>query len=229
MKKQKKIVFNLKKTFFQILGIVLCSSLFVDNIKAEYNGNPESGVAIVQQKRAITAIIKDAAGEAVIGASIVEKGTTNGITTEIDGAFSLSVSPNATVVISYIGYITQEIRITNQTSLNILLREDVTALEEVVVVGYGVMKKSDLTGAVSRGALDDKSSLPNMNLSQALSGTMAGVNLQSRGMAGGDADISIRGQTTLSASKNPLIVVDGIIFNGALNDISVATLNISTY
>ena len=222
MKKQKKIVFNLKRTFFQILGIVLCSSLFVDNIKAEYSGSPESGVTIVQQKRTITGKIKDATGDAVIGASIVEKGTTNGITTDIDGAFSLSVSPNATLVISYIGYITQEILVTNQTSLNVLLKEDVTALEEVVVVGYGTMKKSDLTGAVSRVTLDDKSSLPNMNLSQALSGTMAGVNLTSKGMAGGDSDISIRGQTTLSANKSPLIVVDGIIFNGALNDISVS-------
>jgi len=222
MKKQKKIVFNLKRTFFQILGIALCSSLFVDNIKAEYNGNPESEVAIVQQKRTITGIIKDAAGEAVIGASIVEKGTTNGITTDVDGAFSLSISPNATLIISYIGYVTQEIPVGSQTSLNVLLREDVTMLEEVVVVGYGVMKKSDLTGAVSRVALDDKSSLPNMNLSQALSGTMAGVNLTSQGNAGGSSDISIRGQTTLSASKTPLIVVDGIIFNGSLNDISVS-------
>ena len=115
-------------------------------------------------------------------------------------------------------------QITNQQTLNIVLNEDVKTLDEVVVVGYGTMKKSDLTGAVSRVTLDDKSSLPNMSLAQALSGTMAGVNLTSQGMAGGGSELSIRGQTTLSANKSPLIVLDGIIFNGELNEINVSDI-----
>jgi TonB-linked outer membrane protein, SusC/RagA family len=222
MKKQKKIVISLKRTIFQILGIALCASFYLNNANAEDVKSSISVTSMEQQKRTIKGLVKDNAGEPVIGASIVEKGTTNGVITDVNGEFSISISANATLRISYIGYEPVEIQITNQATVDIILKEDVAALEEVVVVGYGVMKKSDLTGAVSRVTLDDKSSLPNMNLSQALSGTMAGVNLQSKGMAGGDADISIRGQTTLSASKNPLIVVDGIIFNGALNDISVS-------
>ena len=222
IKKQKKIVNNLKRSIFQILGIALCASFYLNNANAENLNNPESTTSMEQQKRTIKGVILDNAGESVIGASIVEKGTTNGVITDVNGEFSIAVAANATLRISYIGYVPIEVQVTNQESLNIVLKEDVTALEEVVVVGYGTMKKSDLTGAVSRVSLDDKSSLPNMNLSQALSGTMAGINLTSKGMAGGDSDISIRGQTTLSANKTPLIVVDGIIFNGALNDISVS-------
>jgi len=178
-------------------------------------------------QRAIKGRVIDASGEAVVGANIVEKGTTNGNITDEDGQFNLTVSKaDAVLLVSYIGYVTQEINLASYQPVSglivITLREDTQALDEVVVVGYGTMKKRDLTGAVSRVTLDDKSSLPNMSLSQALSGTMAGVNLTSKGMAGGSTDISIRGQTTLSASQTPLIVLDGIIFNGELNDINVS-------
>lgn len=181
-------------------------------------------LGVQQQKIQVSGIVLDTRGEAVIGANVIEKGTTNGTVTDINGHFSLTVETDGILQISYIGYQTKEVSTAGQTVINITLHEDTQALDELVVVGYGTMKKSDLTGAVSRITLDDKTSLPNMNLSQALSGTMAGVNLSSRGMAGGDSDISIRGQTTLSANKSPLIVLDGIIFNGKLNDINVSDI-----
>lgn len=173
----------------------------------------------------ISGTVTDQTGEPLIGVNVQEKGTTTGTITNLDGEYTLSVSgSNAVVVFSYIGYTSQEIRIEGNRVVNVRMIEDTQALDEVVVVGYGTMKKSDLTGAVSRVTLDDKSSLPNMSLAQALSGTMAGINLTSKGMAGGSSDISIRGQTTLSASKNPLIVLDGIIYNGELNDINVSDI-----
>lgn len=193
-----------------------------------YAGNQRNDVEIslgtYQQKKEVSGTVTDAKGEAVIGANIIQKGTSNGTVTDINGHFSLVIENDGILQISYIGYLTQEVNTTGQSTINITLLEDTQSLDELVVVGYGTMKKSDLTGAVSRITLDDKSSLPNMNLSQALSGTMAGVNLSNQGMAGGESDISIRGQTTLSANKSPLIVLDGIIFNGKLNDINVSDI-----
>ena len=209
-------------------AILFVSMLAVLNTFNGFAGNyfpdPQPSFNTQPQKRQVTGTVIDAKGEAVIGANIIEKGTTNGTVTDVNGGFSLSVENNGILQVSYIGYLTQEINTAGQTAVSVILQEDTQALDELVVVGYGTMKKSDLTGAVSRVTLDDKTSLPNMNLSQALSGTMAGVNLSSRGMAGGDSDISLRGQTSLSASKTPLIVLDGIIFNGRLNDINVSDI-----
>ncbi|MDR2919454.1 MAG: TonB-dependent receptor [Tannerella sp.] len=224
MKKQEKTVSYRKKTLLYICSVLSCIILFTNHVNAIPEVLPATNSTIDQQTNTIRGTITDEKGEPIIGASIVEKGTTNGIISDIDGNFSITVPRNATLSISYIGYEPIEVHVTNQKTLNIVLREDVKALDEVVVVGYGTMKKSDLTGAVSRVTLDDKSSLPNMSLAQALSGTMAGVNLSSKGMAGGGSNLSIRGQTTLSASKTPLIVLDGIIYNGELNDINVSDI-----
>lgn len=209
---------TIKLVFIFVFGVHLHSFSW-SNISAV-----DTSFSAQQQKREISGIITDAKGEPVIGANVIEKGTTNGTVTDIDGHFSLLIERDAVLQISYIGYLTQEVSTAGQNTINLTLHEDTQALDELVVVGYGTMKKSDLTGAVSRVTLDDKTSLPNMNLSQALSGTMAGVNLSNKGMAGGDSDISIRGQTTLSANKSPLIVLDGIIFNGKLNDINVSDI-----
>lgn len=224
MKKQEKTMSCRKKNLKLICCVLSCILLFTNHVSAIPEVLPTTNTTIDQQTNTIQGTITDENGEPIIGASIIEKGTTNGVISDIDGNFSLTVPRNAILSISYIGYESTEIQITNQRTINIVLREDVKALDEVVVVGYGTMKKSDLTGAVSRVTLDDKSSLPNMSLAQALSGTMAGVNLTSKGMAGGSADLSIRGQTTLSANKNPLIVLDGIIYNGELNDLNVSDI-----
>lgn len=203
-------------TIFIFIGTIIGS--------AKDNRPITEAFSLVQQQKKISGVVLDTYGEPIIGANIIEKGTSNGTVTDIDGNFSMTIENEGVLQISYIGYLTQELTTEGLTSFNITLLEDTQALDELIVVGYGTMKKSDLTGAVSRITLDDKTTLPNMNLSQALSGTMAGVNLSSKGMAGGDADISIRGQTTLSANKSPLIVLDGIIFNGRLNDINVSDI-----
>ncbi len=170
----------------------------------------------------ITGQVVDAKGEPLIGVNVLVKGTNKGTGTDLDGQFSLNdIDDQAVLVVSYIGYKSQEVAVGGQTSMTIIMQEDAQMLDEVVVVGYGTMRKSDLTGSVKRITMDDMAPAPNINLTQALSGAAAGVNiLQSSGLAGRDATFSIRGQTSLSASNSPLIVLDGIIYTGALNEIN---------
>ena len=173
-----------------------------------------------QQRKKIIGVVLDTFGS-VVGANIVEKGTMNGVISDSEGRFVLDVAPGATLIVSYIGYVSQEIKITDQASYTITLREDTETLEEVVVVGYGTMKKKDLTGAVKRVNLEESPAVANTSLSQALVGSTAGVNTAQSGYAGEDVSLSIRGTTSFSASQNPLIVLDGIIYNGAMSDINV--------
>ncbi|MDR1331345.1 MAG: TonB-dependent receptor [Tannerella sp.] len=176
-----------------------------------------------QARKTVTGSVVDDGGEAIIGANIMEKGTVNGTVTDVDGRFSLTVADDALLQVSFIGYITQEVRILSGSGapLTIKLLEDALALEEVVVVGYGTMKKSDLTGSVVSVNMNAKEMAANVNLSQALQGYVAGVNVGSASRAGEPGAISIRGQTSLSANDEPLIVVDGIIYNGSMTDIDV--------
>lgn len=179
--------------------------------------NPKNNADIT-----ITGTITSASGESMPGVNILEKGTTNGTTTDTQGRYSLSVSnDDAVLVFSFIGYMTQEVAVSGRSVIDISLAEDVTNLEEVVVIGYGEQKKSDLTGSVVRISMDDKATQANVNLFQALVGSAAGVNLESRGGASSEPDLSIRGQTSLSASDKPLIVIDGIIYNGSISSINV--------
>lgn len=160
-----------------------------------------------QQNRQITGIVKDAAGEPVIGANVMEKGTTNGTVTDVEGRFSLNVaSDNATLVISYIGYASTEMTVKEQSSVNIILKEDSEALDEVVVVGYGTQKKSTLTGAVSSVKSEQLTVAPVANVTNSLSGKLPGlITQQSSGMPGSDAaKLSIRG------FGDALVIVDGV-------------------
>ena len=168
-----------------------------------------------QAKRQIKGKVVDAAGESVIGANVLEKGTTNGEITDIDGNFVLNVSSGATLEISYIGYVTQTIKVTNQTSLHIVLKEDSETLDEVVVVGYGTMKKSDLSGAsVSVGEDAIKGSVIT-NLDQSLQGRAAGVSaVSTSGAPGSSSSIRVRGQATINSNAEPLYVIDGVIVQG---------------
>jgi TonB-linked SusC/RagA family outer membrane protein len=179
------------------------------------------GSLALHAQRQVSGTIVDVAGEAVIGANILEKGTANGSITDINGAFSLSVGSNAVLQISFIGYITQDIAVGSQSRFQIVLQEDLQALDEVIVVGYGTMKKSDLTGAVGRVTMEGTSRLPNTSLAQALSGASAGVSITQNANAEGEASISIRGKTSLSANDDPLVVLDGIIYNGSIANINV--------
>jgi TonB-linked SusC/RagA family outer membrane protein len=169
-----------------------------------------AGGAYAQDGKIITGTVVDATGEPVIGASIAEKGTTNGTVTNTDGNFSLNVSQGATLVISYIGYMSQEIAVGNQTILNVTMSENYQALDEVVVVGYGTMRKSDLTGSLVSISSEKFKNLPQGGVTQILQGKAAGVNIITTSGAGKN-NIRIRGITSLNKSSEPLWVVDGVI------------------
>lgn len=159
-----------------------------------------------QQRRQVAGVITDERGEPIIGANVVEKGTTNGTITNVDGNFSFKVEENAVLHISYIGYLELEISITGKTSINITLKEDTKALEELVVVGYGTMNRRNLSTAISTVKTENISKAAVSNMSQMLMGRAAGLaaNLQSP-QPGGDVSLSIRGSGT------PVFVVDGVM------------------
>lgn len=170
---------------------------------------------IEQQKKTITGRIIDEQGEPVIGANIIEQGTTNGTVTDIDGNFTLSVAENAVLHISYIGYLSQDIKTTGKNTFDIILEEDTTSLEEVVITAFGIgQKKVSTVGSihqVSPGELK----VPSSSLSSAFAGRMAGViAVQRSGEPGADgANFWIRGKSTFSGATNPLIILDGVEIN----------------
>ena len=167
-----------------------------------------------QVSKRIKGCIKDSSGEPIVGANVVEKGTTNGAITDIDGNFSIEVATGAVLQISYIGYNTQDIRITDKTSYNVVLKEDAEVLDEVVVVGYGTMRKRDLTGAVSQLKGDEIADLPLRSASDVLQGKAAGVTITSTsGTPGAMGTVRIRGVGTIN-DNDPLYVVDGLPQSG---------------
>lgn len=168
-----------------------------------------TSMAFVQNK--VTGIVKDVKGDPIIGASILEKGTTNGTITDIDGKFNLSVSPRGTLVVTYIGYQSQSILIGGKHSFDIVLKEDAKMIDEVVVVGYGAVKKSDLTGAVASVSTKNLIDGGRASAIGAMQGSVPGVNIQrSSNKPGGTYNILIRGLNTISGSTTPLIVIDGV-------------------
>ena len=169
-------------------------------------------------------VISAADEEPVIGASIVEKGTTNGTVTNLDGRFQISVKQNATIVVSYIGYVTKEITPTGNGEIKVVLSEDNNVLDDVVVVGYGTMRKSDVTGAVSRANIQAFEKSPNTNLLQSLQGTVPGLNVGQSSSAGGNPELSIRGANTISGNTSVLVILDGIIYTGSLSSINPADI-----
>lgn len=163
-----------------------------------------------QQKKIITGTVVDPNGEAVIGANVLVKGTTNGTITDMDGKFSLEVPEGAMLLVSYIGYGDYETKVGNQSNLSITLKEDSKALDELVVVGYGTMKKKDLTGAVGAVKGDDLASRRTTQLSTALQGATSGVLVTRDNSApGATASIKIRGVTTIGETS-PLVIIDGV-------------------
>ncbi|MDE6800410.1 MAG: TonB-dependent receptor plug domain-containing protein, partial [Phocaeicola sp.] len=161
------------------------------------------------QQMIVKGLVKDATGEPVIGANVVVKGTTNGTITDFDGNFQLTANKGDMIVISFIGYLTQELPAA--ASLNVMLKDDTETLEEVVVIGYGVAKKNDLTGSVTAMKPDAKNKGLVVNAQDMISGKIAGVNVTSNdGAPGSGAQIRIRGGSSLNASNDPLIVIDGM-------------------
>ncbi|MDR0575871.1 MAG: TonB-dependent receptor [Tannerella sp.] len=170
--------------------------------------------------RTIVGVVLENTGEPVIGASVVVKGTTKGTSTDVDGRFSLEVSEGDVLQITYIGYMPQEITIGSQKSLRIVLSEDQMILEEVVVIGYGSVKKKDLTGAVAQVKTEQYSTQQSTNILDLLNGTVAGFSSNIGTSASGSGSMEIRGPASLTANNSPLIVLDGVIFNGSMNDIN---------
>ena len=172
-----------------------------------------------QIKKTITGVIIDQQGEPVIGANVVESGTSNGTITNVDGEFTLQVDENSVIKVTYIGYIAQEIAIKNQSTFKIVLSEDSQALGEVVIVGYGTVKKEAVTGAVAKANLKAYADVPSNNIMDQIKGSVAGLNIAGTNRAGQVGDLMIRGQNS-TGGNSPLIVVDGAIFAGSLADIS---------
>ncbi|MDY3848891.1 MAG: TonB-dependent receptor [Prevotella sp.] len=165
----------------------------------------------VQQTKKVSGVVQDAMGP-VIGASVKVKDTNTGVATDFDGKFTLSVKPGATLVISYIGYITKEVKVGNQTSLTINLEEDKKLLDEVVVVGYGTMKKSDISGASATMGEDKIKGSVITSLDQSFQGRVSGVSaVQTSGAPGSSSAIRVRGTATINANADPLYVIDGVI------------------
>lgn len=170
------------------------------------------------QKQPLTGVVLEANGEPVIGATVMEKGTSNGTSTDLDGKFALNVNPKGTLVISYVGYATQEIPVKGQSYIKVVLQEDSQMLDDLVVVGYGMMKKSDMTGAISSVNGDDLAKRTTTNPAEALQGKIAGVNvMKAGGNAGAGIQVKIRGVKTFGDNE-PLYIIDG--FPGDINAVN---------
>lgn len=174
------------------------------------------------QSKTVTGKIIDSTGEPVIGASVLVKGTTNGVISDIDGNFSIQgVANDAVLQISFVGYKAQDISVAGKTRIDVTLVEDTEMLDEVVVVGYGVQKKSDVTGALASVSSEELNTKPVSNAFEALQGKAAGVDITSSQRPGELGDIRIRGNRSLNASNSPLYVVDGV----PLNSGGIETIN----
>lgn len=182
---------------------------------------------IQQQKRHISGKVTDEDGEPIIGANIVEKGTTNGAVTDIDGNFTLEVDENSSLQISYIGYLSVNINISGKTEINVTLQEDLKGLEEVVVVGYGTQKKVNLTGAVSQITAEDMKDRPITKMTQALQGVIPNLNVTfGSGQPGTSGNLNIRGTTSINGGS-PLVLIDGVPGNiDRINVNDVASISV---
>lgn len=169
----------------------------------------------------ISGAVVDQEGEPLIGVNVLVKGTTNGTSTDFDGRFQLQdVAADATLVLSYIGYQTKEVVLEGQTEITITMTTDAQLLDELVVVGYGTVKKSDLTGSVQRVDAEKFKDQSMTQLTDMLTGSVAGFNANQSTGASGGSSLEVRGPTSLTAGTEPLVVLDGVIFNGSISDIN---------
>ena len=170
----------------------------------------ESIAVLQQEKKTISGVVKDENGEPVIGANVVEKGTTNGTVTDVEGQYSLSVSPGSTLFISYIGYNSLEAKVGKGNVINVTLHEDTKVLDEVVVVGYGSVKKGNLTTAVTAVKSELLTNRPSQTITDALQGAVPGLSIVQSGRPGSASSMQLRGATSLNESGSPLLLVDGV-------------------
>ncbi|WP_170154454.1 TonB-dependent receptor [Mangrovibacterium diazotrophicum] len=184
------------------------------------NDNSESRFAELQQQSTITGVVKSSSGEPIPGATVVVKGTSNGTITDFDGKYTISNVPSDAVLqVSFVGMKVQEIPVAGKTQINVVLEEETIGLEEVVAIGYGVQKKSDVTGATVSVGAEELTSRPVTNAVAAMQGKAAGIDISSNERPGTVGSISIRGVRSLTASNSPLYVVDGIPLVSSTADI----------
>ena len=222
----KESISNILKSIFDGTGlgynvVERQVSVYKDETNKKADAKTVVSAVAQQQKKKITGVILDDYGESVIGANIMEKGTSNGTVTDFDGNFTLEVANNATLQVSYIGYITQEINTAGKTSFNIILIEDTQALDEVVVVAYGEQKRSAFSGSAAVVSAESISRRPVSNVMNALEGMSAGVQVQtSSGSPTASPSFRIRGASSINAGTEPLIVLDGVPYEGGWNNIN---------
>ncbi|NJB35205.1 SusC/RagA family TonB-linked outer membrane protein [Croceivirga sp. JEA036] len=191
----------MKIKLVKLLGCprLLCSWLVILAIQTTYAQQTVSGT------------VTDVNGEPLAGANVLVKGTTNGTQTDFDGNFTISASGNATLIISYIGFTAKEIAISGRSTINVTLEEDASKLDEVIVIGYGTAKKSDLTGAVSRVTTESFEEQPLTRVEEALQGRASGVTVsRANGQPGGNIKVRIRGVNSIEGDNSPLVVIDGV-------------------
>ena len=198
---------------------------FLNKELAGYNYRIENNKIVLtpnvtQQNTKIKGKVTDSSGVPIIGANVTESGTSNGTITDVDGAFTLDVKAGAQLKISYIGYLSKMVLVDNKTSFSIQLSEDTQTLDEVVVVGYGTVRKADLSGSIS--VLDGKSfkDQPITQVTDAIQGRMSGVQVENSSVPGGSVKIRVRGSNSINRSNEPLYVVDGIVRESGLNGIN---------
>lgn len=184
----------------------------------ETRKNTEDKAVIVEVM--VSGTVVDSNGDPIPGVTVSIPGTSIGTATDLEGGYTLSVPEGATLVFSFIGFVSQSIVIGDQSVVDVTLVEDMASLDEVVVVGFGTQRKKDLTGSVSSVNAEDLQERPNVSIVQSLQGAIAGMNVGQVNQAGEEPSLSIRGRTSISGSQNPLIVVDGVIFRGSLIDIN---------
>jgi TonB-linked SusC/RagA family outer membrane protein len=218
------------KSVFELLNEVLKGT----NIGYEREGThiilsvkqpaPATTVAAAPQndRIAISGTVRDQDGNAIIGATIIEKGSTNGSISDVGGNFSLRAAGDGTLVVSYIGYLEQEVTVNNRSTIDIVMQEDLQILDDVVVVGYGTMSKKDLTGAVSVVNVSDIANRASSNVMQSLQGRVPGVFITSDGSPSGGATVMVRGVNAMGANGNrgPLYIIDGMASTGGMNELS---------
>lgn len=208
-----------KKWQSKVIRLLFCFFLMSLPFANDLIASEANPFALQNENRTISGHVTDETGEPIIGANVVELGTTNGTVTDANGDFSFIVSTNATLKISYIGYFDVEVKIGNQTSVNIVLREDTQTLEEVVVVGYGTQRKGEVASAISTIRSENFVKMPTTNVAQAIRGQVAGLAIITPDANPlGNTQILLRGANTLMSSATPLVLIDGI--PGDMNTVS---------
>ncbi len=216
MKKNQKTVRSLmgaKGRSFLVCGLSAAMLAFASPMMAENSvgGGKNLDLQVVSQQKTVTGTVVDENGEPLIGVSIQVQGTSTGTITDFDGKFSINASANATLVVSYMGYQTQNVKVGNRQNLSISLAPDTELLDEVVVVGYGTVKKRDLTGSVASVKSEDILRAPTSNVIEAIQGQVAGLDItKTTGEAGAGVKMTLRGNRSINGSNNPLFIIDGM-------------------